>query len=209
MERDNKFIIGITAGFVAVSLVLFLSSGELDLGLGEGSGDEDVETQRIDNPSFEQYKVEQVAGSECLRPEGWRVVDADTDILCITSANSTDGNYSLYPNWRTNGLNQEAYVEQEINLSEVDNLSVDIVGNPEGKWNTASRSFHNIYINEELVKECGYVSANELKTCEADISDYQGLNNVRLTWEQNYRCESRSQICDNLGSSRKDNIQIW
>ena len=157
----------------------------------------------VQNPSFEDGYYD----GTCERPSGWSFEDGSTGKVCIKS-HSTDGSQGIGTNWVQNGFSDYAEISQSNVDLRGDTLKVDLYG-PTNRWGSAPRSEHKVYVDGNMVKNCGQVDPGEQKTCSVDISRYGKSHSLTLSWEQvNNNCGDKHGYCDNLGNSIKDNIRI-
>lgn len=150
------------------------------------------------NPGFEEIYDDGI----CNRASYWDFRDSSTGYtsdgwLQIATYPITQGNHSWGIKWTGNSFNNRAYISQNFEMSHSMKISFDILG-PSG--GNPHRSDHKIYIDDKLIKNCGYVTNGQKKTCNALLLDYVDLHNLKLTWEQ--------RTGDNLGNSKIDNIRV-
>ncbi len=148
------------------------------------------------NPSFEETYNDGI----CNRATYWDFEDASTGYtsdgwLKIAKEPVTQGNQSWGIRWTGNSFNNKAQISQDAKMFQSMKLTFDILGPSTGN---PYRSNHKIYIDNNLIKNCGYVTNGQKKTCSVDLAGYTGLHNLKLTWEQ--------RTGDNLGNSKIDNV---
>eukprot|EP01138_Halocafeteria_seosinensis_P006863 gb/GECG01007018.1/.p1 GENE.gb/GECG01007018.1/~~gb/GECG01007018.1/.p1 ORF type:complete len:458 (+),score=23.95 gb/GECG01007018.1/:1-1374(+) len=146
------------------------------------------------------------------RPCDWSWKDHSTGYNDVHSLDIKQGTYGTYDttteksnvagtNWVANDFdNNEMVLEQTDVCLSGNTLVHTIVGGKPGDYDSADRSNHKVYIDDNEVKNCGYVTPNEVKPCEVDINSYSGKHTLKFTWEQ--------RTDDNLGSSGKADFKI-
>ncbi|MFO7968080.1 MAG: DUF2341 domain-containing protein [Archaeoglobaceae archaeon] len=148
------------------------------------------------NPSFEEIYDD----GTCDRASFWDFDDASTSYssdgwLRIVEEPVSQGKYSWGIKWTGNSFNNRAHISQDTEMFQSMKLTLDILG---PSYGYPYRSNHKIFVDDNLIKNCGYVTNGQKKTCSVDLIGYKGLHNLKLTWEQ--------RTGDNLGNSKIDNI---
>jgi len=134
------------------------------------------------------------------RPLGWDFQDGETYEIGMSSNAPSGydpvGGQQQRGSWETNGFDDYAEISQEVDLSNVEELTFNM--NTGGGSNT-ERSENLVRVDGNTVKNCGTFSSGE-QDCTADLSDYNGYHEVAL---------ARNQVSgDNLGTWGFDDVRV-
>lgn len=150
---------------------------------------------RIDNGDFSDAEM---TGDNEVDIDGWSHTDGTTGHL-RTWEDGIDGQ-SIGTGWKQNGFDDEASISQDVDLSGVEAVGLDV----EGTGGNPQRS--KIVLEVDGEEQGFFIKRPQQETTYRDLGvelseDYSGVHNVTVRWVQIQG--------DNLGNSMIDNVEAY
>lgn len=150
---------------------------------------------RFENGGFSDAEM---AGDQEVDIDGWSHTDGSTGHLRTWEEGITG--QSIGTGWKQNGYGDEASISQEVDLSGVEAVGLDV----EGTGGNPRRS--KIVLEVDGEEQGFFIKRPQQETTYRDLGvelseDYSGVHNVTVRWVQIQG--------DNLGNSMIDNVKAY